>query len=199
MAIGNYYPVNLTISDNDLFLGTNGNSNNTVNYTAQSVADYLNTNAKVSIGGQMSFRFDTVPGIAKTISFNGGGGDNTPFSSITELIVSSTDASGADVTVFLNYLVNSEILLSQQNQPNYFGNYKITAYTPVAAPFFYSLQLQYIGGNGNIIEDKYYDLSLFNTDNVIPIPTLNQVLTAGNVSLLNAKIGDQLFQIKWQD
>lgn len=189
MAIGNYYPVNLTISDNDLFLGTNGNSNNTVNYTAQAVADYLNTNAKVSIGGQLSFRFDTVPGIAKTISFNGGGGDNTPFSSITQLIVSSTDASGADITIFLNYLVNGEILLAQQNQPNNFGNYKITAYTPFAAPYFYALQLQYIGGNGNIMEDKYYDLSPFVLSGSGNIPTLNQVLTAGNVSLLNAKIG----------
>lgn len=189
MAIGNYYPVNLTISDNDLFLGTNGNSNNTVNYTAQAVADYLNTNAKVSIGGQLSFRFDTVPGIAKTISFNGGGGDNTPFSSITQLIVSSTDASGADITIFLNYLVNGEILLAQQNQPNNFGNYKITAYTPFAAPFFYALQLQYIGGNGNIMEDKYYDLSPFVLSGG-NVPTLNQVLTAGNVSLLDAKVGE---------
>ena len=45
MAIGNYYPVDLAISDNDLFLGTNSNRNNTVNYTAQAVVDYLNTNA----------------------------------------------------------------------------------------------------------------------------------------------------------
>ncbi len=126
MAIGNYYPIDLAISDNDLFLGTNGNRNNTVNYTAQAIADYLNTNAKVSIGGQLSFKFDTVPGVAKTISFNGGGGDNTPFSSITELVVSAIDLSGANVTVFLDYLKGTDILLAQQNQPNAFGHYTVT-------------------------------------------------------------------------
>jgi len=252
MAIGNYYPVDLAISDNDLFLGTNSNRNNTVNYTAQAVANYLNTNAKISIGGQLSFKFDTVPGVAKTISFSAGGGDNTPFSSITQLVVSSTDASGVDITIFLSYLNGSEILLSQQNQPNNFGHYKITGYTPVAAPYFYTLQLQYIGGNGNIMENKYYDIGPFTISSgaIIPTktsdlindgddginpfisalalspyllsttaattyypiptgttsqyirgdgslatfpttttPTLNQVLTAGNVSLLDAKIG----------
>jgi hypothetical protein len=171
MAIGNYYPVDLAISDNDLFLGTNSNRNNTVNYTAQAVANYLNTNAKISIGGQLSFKFDTVPGVAKTISFSAGGGDNTPFSSITQLVVSSTDASGADITIFLSYLNGSEILLSQQNQPNNFGHYKITGYTPVAAPYFYALQLQYIGGNGNIMENKYYDIGPFTISSTSPIPT----------------------------
>jgi hypothetical protein len=173
MAIGNYYPVDLAISDNDLFLGTNSNRNNTVNYTAQAVANYLNTNAKISIGGQLSFKFDTVPGVAKTISFSAGGGDNTPFSSITQLIVSSTDASGADITIFLSYLNGSEILLSQQNQPNNFGHYKITGYTPVAAPYFYALQLQYIGGNGNIMENKDISITLqYNLEEINHLLTL---------------------------
>jgi hypothetical protein len=165
MAIGNYYPIDLSISDNDLFLGTNGNRNNTVNYTAQAIADYLNTNAKVSIGGQLSFKFDTVPGVAKTISFNGGGGDNTPFSSITELVVSAIDLSGANVTVFLDYLKGTDILLVQQNQPNAFGHYTVTNYVGTGAPDFYTLYLQYIGGNASILENKYYDIVSFNLSN----------------------------------
>lgn len=165
MAIGNYYPIDLSISDNDLFLGTNGNRNNTVNYTAQAIADYLNTNAKVSIGGQLSFKFDTVPGVAKTISFSSGGGDNTPFSSITELVVSATDLSGANVTVFLDYLKGTEILLAQQNQPNAFGHYNVINYVGTGAPDFYTLYLQYIGGNASILENKYYDLVQFNLSN----------------------------------
>ena len=120
MAIGNYYPVSPTVTDLDLFLGTRSGNNNTVNYTAQTVANYLNTNSKIAIGGQISFRFDTVPNQPKTIFFAAGSGDNTPFSSITSLMVSSMDASGTDITIFLNYLNGSEILLSQQNQPNNF-------------------------------------------------------------------------------
>ena len=81
MAIGNFYPISPTVVDQDLFLGTKLGGNNTVNYTGQTVANYLST--KITIGGQVSFIFDTTPGIPKTISFSGGGGNNTPFSSIT--------------------------------------------------------------------------------------------------------------------
>ena len=189
MAIGNYYPVSNTVVDADLLLGTKAGSNNTVNYTAQTVVDYLNTNSKISIGGQLSFQFVEVPNISKTISFLGGGGDNTLFSSITQLIVSVSDLGNSNVTVFLNYLNGSEILLAQQNQPNIFGHYKITGYTVTANPNFYTLDLQFIGGNGNIGKNMYYDLSPFVLSSGGNIPTLNQVLTAGNVSLLNAKIG----------
>lgn len=190
MAIGNYYPVSGTVVDQDLFLGTKAGNNNTVNYTAQTVANYLNTNSKVAIGGQISFRFDISPNIPKTISFSGGGGSGTPFSSITQLIVSGIDLSSTDITIFLNYLNGSEILLAQQNQPNLFGNYKITSYTQIGTSNFYTLGLQFIGGNGTITENTYYNLSSFVLSSGIDVPTLNQVLTAGNTSIIDAKVGN---------
>ena len=171
MAIGNYYPVSPSVVDDDLFLGTKAGSNNTVNYTASTVVNYLNTNAKIAIGGQLSFKFVDISDVPKTISFLGGGGNNTPFSSITQLIISASDLSGANVTVFLNYLNSSEILLAQQNQPNYFGHYKITGYTTTVNPNFYTLNLQYIGGNGVITKDTYYDLSSFVLSSGANIPT----------------------------
>jgi hypothetical protein len=190
MAIGNYYPVSGTVVDQDLFLGTKAGNNNTVNYTAQTVANYLNTNSKVAIGGQISFRFDISPNIPKTISFSGGGGSGTPFSSITQLIVSGIDLSSTDITIFLNYLNGSEILLAQQNQPNLFGNYKITSYTQIGTSNFYTLGLQFIGGNGTITENTYYNLSSFVLSSGVDVPTLNQVLTAGNTSIIDAKVGN---------
>jgi len=189
MAIGNYYPVSGSVVDADLFLGTKAGSNNTVNYAAQTVVDYLNTNSKVSIGGQLSFKFVEVPNVPKTISFLGGGGNNTLFSSITQLIVSTSDLYGANITVFLNYLDGSEILLSQQNQPNFFGHYKITSYNQIGISAFYTLNLNFIGGNGNITKDTYYNMGSFILSSNLTVPTLNQVLTAGNTSLLDAKIG----------
>jgi hypothetical protein len=162
MAIGNYYPISKTVTDSDLFLGTQADNNNTVNYTAQSIADYLNINSKVSIGGQLTFKFSISTGLPGTIAFSAGQGDNTPFANITELIVSATEVSGQNVTVFLDYLNGSDILLVQQNVPNAFGHYKVAGYTVTANPNFYTLDLQFIGGNGNIIKNIYYDLIQFN-------------------------------------
>jgi len=168
MAIINSYKRDPAIKDNDVFIGTKYTNKQTVNYTAQSIADYLNINGKISISGQMSWKFVTSNKGIGTISFVNEGGDNTPFSNTTELILSTKDASTQDVTIFLNYLVNSYILLSRQNEINEFGHYKITSYQVTANPEFYKLTVVFVGGNGNLIKDSYYDMISFvlasNTD-----------------------------------
>ena len=169
MPISNSYPRGVPIEDQDLFVGTKAANNRTVNYTAQGVADYLNINSKVAIGGQMSFQFTIVPNIPKTIAFEGGLGDGTAFSAITKLIVSAIDLSTADITIFLNYLNNSQVLLSQQNQPNNFGHYKITGYTQIGTSAFYELDLEFIGGNGTIGDKQYYDLVSFVLSTEAPV------------------------------
>jgi hypothetical protein len=168
MPISNSYPKGIPVEDQDLFVGTKAYNNRTVNYSAQSVADYLNINSKVAIGGQMSFQFTIVPNIPKTIAFEGGFGNNTAFSAITKLIVSAIDLSTANITIFLNYLNNSQVLLSEQNQPNFFGHYKITGYTQVGTSAFYELDLEFIGGNGTIIDKQYYDLVSFVLSTEVP-------------------------------
>ena len=182
MPISTSYPKGVPIEDADLFVGTKANNNRTVNYTASGIADYLNINSRIAIGGQMSFKFVISPNVPGTISFEGGGGNNTPFSTITKLIVSAIDVSSSNITIFLNYLTNSDILLSQQNEPNYFGHYKITGYTQIDTTEFYQLDLSYIGGNGNIEQNLYYDIVSFVITSGSSTPTLEEVLTEGNTS-----------------
>ena len=206
MAISNSYPKGIPVEDQDLFLGTKAYNNRTVNYTAQGIADYLNINSKFSIGGQMSFQFVTAPNVAKTIAFDGGGGDNTAFSAITKLIVSAVDASTANITIFLNYLNNSQVLLSEQNQPNFFGHYKITGYTQIGTSAFYELDLEFIGGNGTIIDKQYYDLvSFVLTSGSGATPTLQEVTDEGadaygnTINLKNSISSDSLIQFNVDD
>ena len=166
MAQSNSYPRDPLIKDKDVFSGTQFATLRTVNFTAQAVADYLNINGKISIGGQITFKFVTLTPGNGTISFPLGGGDNTPFSAITNLVVSTTDMSTQNVVNFLNYIVDSEILLTEQSRISTFGNYKITGYTVMANPNFYELTLEYIGGFGNITKDLYYDITFFKEDTV---------------------------------
>ena len=182
MAIGNSYPVRPVIQAQDLFLGTRYGSNSTVNYTTDAIVDYLNINASIAVGGQLTFQFLISTYGPKSIFFSAGGGDGTPFSSITQLIVSSTDCSGSLTNVFVNYLVGKDILLSQQNTPNSFAQYKITSYTVTATPGFYTLNLQYIGGNGSIGENLYYTISQFFVNDIPVAPTLQSVTDAGNTT-----------------
>jgi len=161
MAQSNSYPRDPVIKDKDVFSGTQFSTLRTVNFTAQAVANYLNINGKISIGGQMTFKFVTLTPQAGTISFPLGGGDNTAFSAITNLIVSVDDMSTQNVVNFLSYIVGSEVLLAEQGNISTFGNYKIISYQVTDNPSFYTLELEYIGGYGNIKKDLYYDLVFF--------------------------------------
>jgi len=190
MAIGNSYPVRPVIQAQDLFLGTRYGSNSTVNYTTDAIVDYLNTNASIAVGGQLTFQFLISTYGPKSIFFSAGGGDGTSFSSITQLIISSTDCSGSLTNIFVNYLVGKDILLSQQNTPNSFAQYKITSYTVTATPGFYTLNLQYIGGNGNIGKDLYYTISQFFVNDIPLVPTLQSVTDAGNTTTNNILVTD---------
>ena len=190
MAISNSYFNSSPITDSDIFLGTKYTTNRTVNYTAQNIAEYLNVNARISISGQLTFKFTILPNVAKTIAFENGGGDGRLFSSIDKLIVSILDTSGSNITVFLDYLVDGEILLAEQNQPNSFGHYKITNYVVTANPNFYELSLDYIGGNGNIYKDVYYDITPWvSSGGSGTIPNLQQVTTAGAITADAIQVG----------
>jgi hypothetical protein len=182
MAIGNSYPVRPVIQAQDLFLGTRYGSNSTVNYTTDAIVDYLNINASIAVGGQLTFQFLINEYESKSMFFPGGGGDNTPFSSITQLLISNADCSGNETNIFLEYLEGTDILISEQNHANIFGHYKITGYTVTATPGFYTLDLEYIGGNGNIQEDVYYNINSFILASNTNTPTLQQVTDAGNTT-----------------
>lgn len=162
MAIGNSYPIDKDVEDKDLVLGTDYGSNRTVNFPMEDIADYLNRKGKISIAGQTTWKFVTSNPISGTISFSNGGGDNKPFSDITHFRMSISDVSNQRVVEFIDYLVGGEVLLSEQKETTQFGHYKIVSYIQDVDPLFYIITLEYIGGNGNIKENYFYDLTSFN-------------------------------------
>jgi hypothetical protein len=182
MAINYSYPRDSVIDIQDLFLGIRSSNNTTVNYTARSVSNFLNHNAEISISSQLSFKFTVSENIPKSISFVGGGGNNTLFSNITELVISIIDLSSSNVTTFLDYLIDTDIILVQQNEPNNFGHYKIINYTQNSNPDFYTLELEFIGGSGNILENTYYNISPLNLNQGGNASTLQNVLLTGNTA-----------------
>ena len=164
MAIINSYPYDIIIHDKDAWIGTDSLNRQTKQYTAEAVANYLNTKGKVSIGGQMIYKFVQIPfnGLG-TFAFATGGGDGTAFSAITSVKISNRQLNAQLTVNWLDYLVNNQILISAQDQISEFGHYRITSYTvdPVNSDY-YTLDLDYIGGNGSIYIDKIYDIVDFN-------------------------------------
>jgi len=163
MAIINSYPKDKNIQDKDAWIGTDSYNRQTRQYTAEAVAKYLNVKGKVSIAGQVNYKFVQLPKTgAGTIALTAGGGDGTPFSNLTEFKISKVDLSGQTVVAYLDFLVDQEILIMSQTDKEAFGHYKITSYVVDSANSnFYTLQLAFLAGNGSITIDNYYDIVNF--------------------------------------
>ena len=157
MARISSYPYDVTVQDTDAWVGSDSVNRSTKQYTAEAVAKYLNIKGKISISAQMVFKY---------LSANPGAGDfsgpvdGSAMTSITTMQLSTADVSGQDIVAFMNYLVGSNILISEQNKISTFGHFLIDSYT-VSTAGFYTLNLTNIGGNGNVSDLLYYDFAVF--------------------------------------
>tara|TARA_R110000782_G_scaffold61066_3_gene125936 strand:- start:582 stop:1268 length:687 start_codon:yes stop_codon:yes gene_type:complete len=157
MARISSYPYDITIQDTDAWVGSDSVSRSTKQYTTLAVANYLNIKGKISISAQMVFKY--VAGNPDAGDFSGPV-DGSAMTAITTMQLSTADVSGQDVIAFMNYLVGSHILISEQNEISTFGHFLIDNYTASTAGF-YTLNLTNIGGNGNVSDLIYYDFAVF--------------------------------------
>ncbi len=161
MAIIYTYGFDDNVQDRDAWVGTNSGNRKTKQFSALSVANYMNRYGRISIGGQMSYKLvASSPGLGEMSII--GGGDGTNFADIEFLNISTHDLSGAQVVEFLDYLTSTGILISRQNEPSVFGHYTVVAYTATIDPNVYRLELGILGSNGVVNTNMYYDLSPLN-------------------------------------
>lgn len=160
MAIIYTYPYDNDIQDDDAWVGTNRPNRKTKQYTALALANYFNTQGRISIAGQMAYRFDEATyGGKGTISLLGGG--ESSFATITDLIISDYDLSGQNVVQFVNYLVGQTILIAEQNNISNFGYYTVNSYNVAPTADYHIFNLSVINSNGSIVDEKYYDIASF--------------------------------------
>jgi len=163
MAIINSYPNDINVQDKDAWIGTDSYNRQTKQYTAEAVAKYLNIKGKVSIAGQINYKFvDTPFDGSGTMAFAAGNGDGTPFSNITEFKISKNDLSSKRVVAYIEFLVGQEILIVNQENPESFGHYTINTYAVDSGnDQYYTLEVSFLAGNGGINIDNFYDIINF--------------------------------------
>jgi hypothetical protein len=161
MPIINSYPQDIDIRDKDAWVGTDFATKRTKQYTAEAVANYLNTNGKVSIAGQIAYKFVDNPfGGQGTMALSPNNG--TSFSVITGFKISKDNLTAKPVVAYLEFLVEQEILIVNQNDPESFGHYTIDTYAvDPTNNQYYDLTLSFLGGNGSVKIDDFYDIVNF--------------------------------------
>ena len=162
MAIIYSYPYDQIVTDTDAWVGTDSINRQTKQYTAKAVADYLNINGRIAIAGQMNYQFVEDPSFKSgTFAFPAGQGNNTPWSSITSVVISNMDLSSQVVSPFLEYLIDEQVMFQDVADKGSFGHYIMRGYAQIGVTNFYTLTLEYIGGNGSIDMNHYYTLVNF--------------------------------------
>ena len=157
MAIISSYPQDINVQDTDAWIGTDSVNRQTKQFSALAVAEYLNIKGKISISAQMVFKFQAIAA-AGPGDFTGPA-NNSAFTAVTTMQLSTTDVSGQNVIAFMDYIVGNNILINKQNAISTFGHYRVDSYT--AAGGFATLNLTNIAGNG-VLEDKaVYDFAVF--------------------------------------
>jgi len=158
MARISTYTIDEKISGGDLLVGTAANSRGvTRNYTIESISDYI------SVAEQMKFKY--VPQSyygSGTFSIPSGASDNFPISNLSNIAISRKDLSPQDTVEFLTYLIGSDILIVKQDDVSNFGHFKIDSYTVNATePAYFNMALTYIGGNGVLKLEEFYNIVNF--------------------------------------
>jgi hypothetical protein len=186
MRINNYAKDTL-VTATDKWIGTDSNDfNQTKNFTPTTLADYYNHNQIIN-SPYLTFKYQTLaPGEVRedgTISFITEIGSSIPFSSIYTFLLSHKSLKGNNVSEYLNFLNGGKIILSRAEDINHFGLYEIKGLIPyIPNEDFFVVTLDFIDGNGSMLEDKDYIISLL-VDKYGPSGgggTLAETLALGN-------------------
>ena len=172
------YIIDTKVTGTDKWIGSDSETQNTTkNFTPNKLSVYFNENQVIDIGTPIRYRYDILeplddrlPG---TITFDPQVGTPYNFSSITSFILSKYTLKGNDVSNYLNFLVGKKVLISKADDVNIFGYYELTALVQnLLEPNFFDVTLSYITGNGSIVEDKDYLISLVDgSGGIVPTRT----------------------------
>ncbi len=158
MARISAYPKHIPVQPEDYWIGTRASNLMTRNFTAKAVGEYINLSGAISMATCMLFKFKATNAGPGDVT---GVPDETPFANITSLQINALDVSDQDTVGFLEYIVGTEIIISEQDQISVFGHYSIDSYTQIDDTTFYTMNLTYIGGPGVIEHDKQYNICSF--------------------------------------
>ena len=170
------YAIDDKVTGSDKWIGSDAQTQYTTkNFTPTKLAAYFNENQVIDIGTPIRYRYDILevgdsrlPG---TITFNPQVGTPYSLSSISSFILSKYTLKGNDVTQYLNFLIGANVLIYKADDINIFGLYKVVSLIEnIYEPLFFDVILEYITGNGSIVEDRDYLISLVSIPSEV-IPT----------------------------
>ena len=166
MARISTYSLDEEVSGGDKWIGSDsGFYNKTKNFTPLKLADYLNSSEKIDSSNSLRFWYQTLDPFEErgvgTISFESEVGISVPFSGISSFLLSKNTEGTIYIYDFFNSLLESKILLHKADTINTYAIYEVVGIEEYDLNSdFLKVSVSFVRGNGGLLEDKSYLISV---------------------------------------
>lgn len=160
---------NVTLGDK--LLGTDQTDNETRNFTLQSIVDLINSLSAVSVFDGILYRFENYDASntdpSGVLNLNGGAAISTAFSSTTQIILSKKVINGSNVSNYLQFFQGKRIKVSQQDNFNVFGIFKVdNAQTWNVNSNYIQFNVTHVSSNGSLSPTALFFLAFVESASV---------------------------------
>jgi len=165
MARISTYDQDNSLNKLDKLIGTDSATDGTKNFTISSLIQLINDLTAINFFDGLSYEYAAYNNDATDpeglLSITGNSFLTTPFSSITQLIISKKGHGSPDVENYIRSLNGSSIKISEQTDIDNFGIFKITAVNDYTNDRYLQLTLTSSNNNGNLTAGTKYFFSSF--------------------------------------
>lgn len=161
MARISTYQRDTVVTKNDKVIGTDSSGSVTKNFKLEDIGNFFSETNAIGIVTQLVFRFTIGTKVPQTISFDGGGGNNTAFGDVTEVVVSGLDEDDNNVGEYLEQFEAKTVIIVRLDDFSNFGIFDVTSVADYSDPNFKTFTLTNRVNQGSFIDDKYYGIALF--------------------------------------
>ena len=169
MASISTYAIDQIITVRDKVIGTDSAGTITKNFELGDIISFLNESGLIESGKSL-FKYDAnpVPSSSRvdgTISFSSPIISPVAFSSISNILITSRDAAGTDISEHYSSLIGSRVIIQKSGDPSKFGIYNwISSSESASIANVHEISLQYVFGNSSLENESGYLISLLEYD-----------------------------------
>lgn len=187
MARINTYEQDSNVSFEDKLLGTDSVTNGTKNFTIQSLMNLINELSGVSLFDGVLFKYQEYDPSATDprgiLNLVGGIAASTPFTSVTQIILSKKVVNGVDVENYLRSFAGKRIKISKQDDFDIFATFKVNSVADYTNTRYLTFAVEHVQSNGSFNPQGLFFAS-YHSD--ASVTDLEDVSSAGSGQIITS-------------
>ena len=181
------YEQDSNVSFEDKLLGTDSVTGATKNFTIQSLMNLINELSGVSLFDGVLFKYQEYDPSATDpkgiLNLVGGIAASTPFTSVTQIILSKKVVNGVDVENYLRSFAGKRIKISKQDDFDIFATFKVNSVSDYTNTRYLTLAVEHVQSNGSFNPEGLFFAS-YHSD--ASVTDLEDVSSAGSGQIITS-------------